>query len=160
MVRSNRHMLLQQILAQLDIELERLQKLRAVVAGLRRPARRAPKLAPEPDPVPAIEPAAPSPVSKEEPHRRVRRWRISPRPTRTPASPKSVRAVETTALTSAIPAGPVIVSATDLARERERRAKVRLAAVAAPAVREEVNLEALTRDIAARWVSPRQRSNS
>lgn len=142
-------MLLKQIITQLDTELDRLQKLREIVADLLSPSVPIAPMADLLDTVAASEVPEPALLPEDEPSRigsgRVRGV-FRQRGTRV----KRQRPAEPSALTSAIPAGPVVVSAQALARERDLRAK---AQVPSSKQIEEPTLEAIGRDLAARWVT-------
>lgn len=160
-------MLLQRIVAQFDAELERLRQLRAIVAGL----HSAPIVlaALDAEPVPPIEARTESsdehtsldpvaalvsvPLQRERATRRVYgmpRQRVARRvtPERMPGP---------TALTSVIPAGPVIVSAKALAAEMETRSKSRCAVATLQTAPEDTKIESLTKDLADRWVAEMRR---
>ena len=161
-------MLLQQIVEKLDGELVRLKSLRSVVAGLARtPAfRREAAFIPAPLPVAAVSvaPAAPevaAEVTAEPQHRPVRG-----RPRKLPDGGPSVletparihrrsRQAEPTALGKAASAGPVVISAAALVREREARQAVKAASPHQQArqAEPEVRPEIFARELAARWLS-------
>ena len=126
------------ILAQLDGELARLQQLRAIVAGLSKPAAVAVAL-PEPYPAPELTP--------EQPSRRRGRPRKSIAagpPTRRIPKP---RAPETRALTNAIPARPVVVSAAALQEQQAQRKLLPAKVPESPSP----DPETLLRELSRRW---------
>lgn len=144
--------MLQRIIAELDAELDRLQKLRNIVATLPKPAvaimeRSEP---PVPGAVPALEAQNAEPVQEPAAPARMRRARLG---MRVPRRARRERPAEPTALTSAIPAGPVIVSPKDLAREMDLRAKARVTVMPSKPADETVNVDALSRDLTAKWLS-------
>ncbi len=157
-------MLFPEILRQLDAELDRLQAIRTLVAGLAEPLpiekhlpgfHSSSKLAPI-GMLPALhavaaEPATPSqpetvPVTVLPPSRRARR----------PYQPrmKSQGKPEPRALTSTVPTGPVIISPQALAREREQRAGK--AAQEEQEAAAAVSPNSLAQALAARWLTPGQ----
>lgn len=110
-------MLLQQIVALFDGELERLSRLREIVSGLAGPSvleLRASEQAPsaqietlESEPSPAIEKAKPARVKTVPKERKA-------------TTPRAKVLPEATALSGAIPKAPVVVTAEALARETAR----------------------------------------
>ena len=110
-------MLLQQIVEKLDAELDRLQRLREILAGLR---------GSPPFVLPSIAAAAevvevtPAPMEIEV-------KRLPPRAARGGGGTRRARPVTKahTALTSAIPARPVVVSADALAKENAAKREAR-----------------------------------
>lgn len=162
-------MLLQHILHQLDGELVRLRSLRTVVAGLARSPAVLRTLTPKLDQLLKPESAAGAAVAvvASAPARRPGRPRKTSETAVVRARPAGVsRAARTTpapskgepkALSKALSAGPVVVSAVALARERELRASAKAAAQveseAAPALA--LRSETSARELAARWlISP------
>ena len=137
--------LLQQIIHQLNVELDRLQSLRAIVAGLGAPAPRAGSA--DPTRVARLAPEPPSNASPVRPRRTSTRSK--------PARPQPQKPLEFRALSSSVPSGPVVVSAQELARERELRRSAKPVAPQAEEepVTSEAALNALTRDLAIRWRS-------
>lgn len=132
-------MILATILGQLDGELARLQQLRAIVAGLGTPlavtlALPEPALSPDPKP--------------EQPFRR--RGRLSKSAADGPVrrTPKP-RTSEARALTNAIPAGPVVVSAAALRQKEAQRSLLTGATSATPAL--DPDPEGLLRELSQRW---------
>jgi hypothetical protein len=119
-------MLLQQIVEKLDQELGRLYQLREIVAGLAHGPRLEFPGNEAVDTTIAIEPAAP-PVKEAaaQPKGRVRRsfGRRTQEPRQRSAAEKAH-----TALASAIPAGPVVVSAAVVANQIAEKQKAREAA--------------------------------
>ena len=150
-------MLLQQIVSQLDAELDRLRNLRAIVAALakspvlvKRVSRKLDELLqakPEARPAPA-EMQAPKKALPEKP---VVERRKAERPEKAPK-----KRAEPVALSRALSAGPVVISAQALAQERERRTMVHAAEnkEATPQVTGE-NAESLARDLTSRWLTGR-----
>lgn len=145
---------MQQIVAQLDAELERLRILRKIVAELQGPTVAAEPLVSAARSVPAEQPTAPNhPTEEVSPHSRARWPSLR---TRSPRSvrPPTVRDQGSTALSSSIPNGPVVVSPAALARERaDRRALVTVAeqlAAPTPARSEDPDVQA--RSLALRWL--------
>ena len=148
-------MLLQQIVRQLDAELERLTSVRKVVAGLQKTSGLIQNLANELEKT--LRPSVPSEV------------KVAPRPRGRPAKARAVSAPtptakpktppEPTALTSAIPARPVVILPQALARERASRTVAKApvvvqspAAVKTPveAAQEEAP-DSLVRSLSLRW---------
>lgn len=145
-------MLLQRIITELDAELDRLQRLRSIVAQIPKPAL---ALTETPEPLaPAGLPISPlqNPAPVQQPPAPVRD-RGRQLVTGVVRRARRERPTEPTALTSAIPAGPVIVSPKDLAREMDQRAKARVTVIAAKQPDESANVEALSRDLTAKWLS-------
>ena len=148
-------MLLQETLRLLDAELERVLRIRDIVAGLAKgPALPEAELKQEIALMAQAEaelPQEPEP-SKQAPKRSLLR-RSFTRRTVTPKPP------EPRALSSTIPAGPVVISRQALAREREMRVVHPSGAdVTNPQPIEIVPpdgaaLESLTNDLARRWLS-------
>ncbi|MGI4830778.1 MAG: hypothetical protein ACRYFU_21690 [Janthinobacterium lividum] len=144
--------MLQQIVHQLDAELERLQSIRNIVAGL----QSAPVLTEVTLTEVDLEPqASPEEMPESAPRERGQR---RPRSVKTVSmtekrSEKVKQIIELRALKSSIPAGPVVVSAQSLARERETRAASKATAgspVSSPET-DDAALNALTRSLANRW---------
>ena len=105
---------LQEIIVQLDAELDRLTDIRTIVAGLASPVATSvkrfhvqPASAPPGKPESREEPVSPKPRTRRP--RKLRVARTQPTPTKT--------VVEPTALTGAVPSGPVVVSVAALERE-------------------------------------------
>ena len=137
--------LLQHIVHQLNVELERLQTLRSIIARLGAPIARTKSLAPESF-APQL-PELPDRPPQSRPQRQRRRSK--------PLAPRPQKALEARALANSVPAGPIVVSAQELARERElrRAAKPVPQQVNEAPVQSEAALDALTRDLSARWLS-------
>ncbi len=162
-------MLLQQILHQLDGELTRLQTMRRIVADLAKAPAIVKRLTPKIEQLLRIEKGreikvevqpAPVAVSPEQPRRRGRPRKnplaAAPANIRLPRAPRHAartRITEHSALSKAVSAGPVVVSAAALAQERETRATLKAAMAANSAPAPEVPPEMLARDLAARWLS-------
>ena len=108
-------MLLQQIVATLDGELERLLSLRKIVSGLAGASVLETKVELELPVSTRDEPKRTTPVKKMRP---AREGKAVPR--ERPASVRPRRQPETTALRGSIPAAPVVVTAEALAREGAR----------------------------------------
>lgn len=144
--------MLQQIVHQLDTELERLQAIRDIVAGLHSAPLQTEIASLDTDPDLYTSAELPS-----EPTRPKKTQR-SPRTAKKASKPekhedKEKPAAELRALKSSIPAGPVVVSAQSLARERETRAAGKTSAaskVRSPET-DGAALDALTRSLANRW---------
>ena len=147
-------MILAFILAQLDEELALLHQLRAIVAALETPAVLAsplqsqyrslalpPDVAPRlPEPVPSpVLIVEPPPVSQVRPRQRTSGLHI-PRYSKHPTpAPR--------ALTNAIPAGPVMVSAAVLQEQEAKRKLLQEKIAETPAL----DPEALSRELSQRW---------
>lgn len=142
-------MLLQKIVQQMDIELDRLYKLRAIVAELAHPVASFQEIAPE---VEAASPVVEAPTQERSLPSLRRTRAYAPRGPRAKSSPTP----EATALSSRIPTGPVVVSAQSLARERESRTPVipkpETSTPTAPAV-DAQGSENMARDLARRWLT-------
>ena len=125
-------MLLQHIVDALDTELNRLNQLREIVAGLTGSAVFAlpePVAQEEEEPVAAVEPSEAAPKARKQ--------RTAPRPAgarRGPITRRSKTPAEPTALTKVTPAAPVVVSAAALAKESERLQRRVVEKVPKPAV--------------------------
>lgn len=134
-------MLLQFIVAELDRELYRLHEIRKIVAGLSRtPAvvRRYTAVTLNPE-TPVLE----TPRRPRKPRADVGQRR-GPKPRETPSAVR--------ALAAQVPAGPVVFNPARLAEERARREENRAAeTAAATTLSAEQDMDALTRDLAARW---------
>ncbi len=136
------YMLLDFILSELDGELDRLGRLRSIVAGIGR----------VPTAVVAVPPPPPAVVEATPPRRRgrQRRYPAKSSPRRRVHRPKAPPE-PLTALTNAIPSGPIVVLPAQLARERvARQATVSPLPIpegALPAIDPEV----LLRELSARW---------
>ena len=139
-------MLLQFIVAELDRELYRLHAIRKIVAGLSltsavlRPYT-ALTLTPE---MPVLQ----APMLETPRRPRKSRADLGQRPRPKPQeTPSAVRALATQ-----VPAGPVVFNPARLAEERARREETRAAETAAAAtLSADQDMDALTRDLAARW---------
>lgn len=140
------HMWLQSIVGQLDIELNRLYNLRNIVAGLASipVSDNGLVLTPEALPSESSEPV----LESSQPVGRRHRVRIA---RRTRPSVKQAVVAEATALQHAIPVGPVVISAEQLMRERQARLASQTQAQTASS--QMTDLEALSRDLAARWTA-------
>ncbi len=157
-------MLLQQIIAQFDVELDRLYRLRTIVAGLQSP----PMFMEMPQEEPALQPETraessaeitaivietPMPSESKTPEAPARQ-RMHRMPRQRLAAPaKSQQAAGPSALTSSIPSGPVIVSAKALAEELQLRSKNRTPPAALETTQDDTKLESLSRNLADRWVA-------
>lgn len=133
------------ILVCLDRELERLGRLRAIVAGLASPSSMSEAAPPAPLPAVTLAPALPvvaEPVPVEAVPRRAYRRQVptvpslKPRPMLELAQPR--------ALTGNIPTGPVVVSAAMVQ-------KLSTPVASEPAT--ELNPDALLRELSARWAT-------
>ena len=166
-------MLLQQIVGKLDGELVRLKSLRSVVAGLAKPPagggtkyRIERYLQAEPpaagvavaetEILSAALPAAGLKAKAGTRRGRPRRTAVAAEFREAPVRvPRRTRPVETTALGKASSAGPVVISAAALLREREARQAVKTAShhQHSREAEPEVRPEAYARELAARWRS-------
>ncbi len=166
-------MLLKQIVRQLDAEMDRLERLREIVAGLQSslilvpvvPFEAASDAVPD-DILSTLRHDAPEPQSVPQPEPVAKKQR-KPRKLAAPARPKPPRvlkAVSTLArtLTSTIPAGPVVISPEALARERQKRLTAQAKSTAEqtseearPASAPETarTPDALVRHLTQRWLS-------
>ncbi len=150
------HMLLQSIVVELDRELQRLQEIRSIVAGLDRTPALVKKY---------IEPAVASGtpvyknmkptvaaaalvVEKAKPRRKPRADAGKPRERGTP-KPKS--SAEPGALTRNVLSGPVVFTPARLAEEKAKREQSRAAQVPANPAQPPEDLDALSRSLSARW---------
>jgi hypothetical protein len=131
--------LLPYILAQLDEELARLQVLRDIVASLSRTPALFPRLV---EPAARAEPAAPAPQPLQTTRATAGRPR-GPRVLKRPVTPR--------ALAAAVPTGPVVVNPSRLVQERDRPIESREEDTT-PAASSEEDLDAISRNLAARWI--------
>ena len=141
-------MLLQQVIFQLDAELDCLHAIRTIVVGLATVSSQ--PRTPRPQVAVAVKPEPENREAVAVPARRTRLRKV--RAARTlKVSPPKPR--ETTALNGPVPSGPVVISVQALQREREIRAvDVRAEEPEQIEVAPQVALDALSRDITARWL--------
>lgn len=154
-------MLLQQIIHQLDGELVRLQSLRGIVAGLSKSAAIVRSLEPKIDKLLKAEVKVPEPPARRgRPRKNVEAPVPAPSKLRVPRMPRLGRSTEPTALAKFTPAGPVVVSAAALAKERETRVSAKAAAPKGHDAdrKVEVRPEMFARQLAARWLTPATKS--
>lgn len=141
-------MLLLQIAQALDAELSRLQRLRAIIASLAHAPRALQRLAELPvAPTASIASAPEASESMAPPKRRQQRRQAKPRAAQ-PGKP-----VVSGALTAAIPAGPVVVSAVALSEERRAHAIKVKEAASVMAEPSPAHADAVVRDLSHRWLS-------
>ncbi len=131
-------MLLQEIVEGLDAELERLQRLRAIVAGL----KRSPAKLVEGTPVlrVSVDEAGDADRSQVVVVRKLKQKMPRRAAVRVPRLPKT----EKTALNGTIPKGPIVVSAAQ-AREQAAKSKVRMVAKKAEPAHEPGTLGSMIR---------------
>ena len=163
-------MLLQSILDQLDDELARLFHLRTIIAALERPATQEPDaVALEPDALAqesdaaAEDPISDTPARSQQSGEGVGAATIQDdkqgtavkRPRSAARVRRPVPPVESSPVRH-VPAGPIVVSASELQREREQRslrAREEAEPLPAGAPRQEINSESAARLLAARWLA-------
>lgn len=133
--------LLQSIVAELDRELNRLYEIRKVVVSLSRTPAIVTRYT-----VPAAEPETPP----TESHKPVRRPRADAGQRPGPRTQKALKGER--ALSATVPSGPVVFNPTRLAEERARRQEKReMSPTPLPASETPEDLDALSRNLAARW---------
>ena len=146
-------MLLQHIVQQLDAELDRLHSLRKLVVTLQRSPVAVRNLDQQiHDAVAPAPEAAPVRELVQKPRHRGRPRKPEPPAAKMPSKRRTSAPPEPSALTSAIPAGPVVISAAALARERTARQEAAAAAHEA-SLAPESNPETMVQDLTARWLS-------
>lgn len=144
-------MLLQWILEQLNAELSRLSELRAIVAELQTSSFSMPALplqVSSAEDSAEVHPATPElqPSIEEE---AAIRPEVGPRTHRVPRA-KGKQQVPTV---HALPAGPIVVSAAELQKERAQRGSRALPSQVAGHSRPEISPESAARLLAARWLA-------
>lgn len=141
-------MILQQILTALDTELDRLGSLRTIIAGLSKPLKI--DLPPNPDvDASAAADTDAQPIDVLIGAKLTRRKRsFSAKPVTRPAARSKAAAPPASALSHAVSHGPVVVSANQVARERQARLEITSPAKTPPA-----DPDLVARNLAARWLS-------
>lgn len=142
-------MLLQQAIIQLDAELDRLRAIRSIVIGLATVSSQ--PRTPRPQAAVAVECEPENEEAAALPARRTRLRKVRAARTLRISPPKPR---ERTALNGLVPSSPVVISVQVLQRERETRAVV--AGAEQPEqieVAPQVSLDALSRDLTARWLT-------
>lgn len=143
--------LLQSVVEELDRELTRLHALRSLVADLSRTPKAVARLISQPvtasKPLQLTTPAPPN-IEHAKPARKVRADAGKPRERR---AVKSRASSEPRAFTAVVPNGPVVVNPARLAEEKAKREQSREAVAPAEPVPSAEDLDALSRNLAARW---------
>lgn len=142
-------LLLQQAISELDVELNRLRAIRSIVAGLATAATQPRHPQPPSHGLRETEPASREVPTAPTQRRRVRKVRAARMLKVSTPKPR-----ETTALGGVVPSRPVAISVQALQRERDDRAVVVKAEEPGRAdIVPQVALDALSRDLTARWLS-------
>lgn len=138
-------MLLQQTIIQLDAELDRLYAIRSIVVGLATVFSQ--PRTPRAQAAVAVEPENRGTAAVPARQFRLRKIRAARTLKVPPPKPR-----ETTALNGPVPSGPVVISVQALQHERESRAVMARAEEPEQIeVAPQVALDALSRDLTARW---------